>query len=226
MTHDEVIREQAVERYLLGELSEEARAQFEEHYFECPICAADLTAGTQLVDGLRSESNYAAHPARNLQAVPKRTFSFWTRPWLVPALAASLLVIAYQNVLQVPHLRKQAAVAQAPAIASNVILANIDARGASTPSVIAPAHGSFLLSVDIPSRPDYTSYICALYNASGRQLWQLPITAQQAENTVSLVVPTDKAAPDTNELRVLGTPSGGGAAVEVGRYRFDLQISR
>lgn len=226
MTHDEAIREHAAERYLLGELSEDTRTQFEEHFFDCTICAADITAGTQLVDALRIESSYAASPVRELPVVPRRT-SFWTRPWLVPALAACVLVIAYQNILQLPHLRRQAAVAQAPAVASNVILANIDARGASMPTVTAPAHGSFLLSVDIPSRPEYTSYICALYNASGEELWQIPVTAQQALNTVSLVVPTDKAAPNGNELRVLGVPPSGGAApVELGRYRFDLQVSR
>lgn len=226
MTHDEAIREQATERYLLGELSEDARAQFEEHLFDCTTCAADITAGVQLVDALRLEDSYAGSSAREIHLVPKRT-SMWARPWLVPALAASLLVIAYQNTLQVPHLRKQAAIAQTPAVAANVVLANIDARGSSTPTVIAPAHGSFLLSVDIPSRAEYASYICALYNASGHRLWQVPVTAQQAENTVSLVVPTGKAAPNANELRVLGVPpSASGAPVEVGRYRFDLQISR
>jgi hypothetical protein len=226
MTHEEAIREQAAEQYLLGELSEEARAQFEEHFFDCTICAADIAAGAQLVDALRVEGSYAGPAPRQMHLVPKRT-SPWMRPWLVPALAASLLVIAYQNVLELPHLRRQAAVAQTPAVASNVVLANISARGASSPTLVAPAHGSFLLSVDIPSSSEYTSYICALYNASGDRLWQVPVTAQQAENTVSLIVPTDKAAPDGNELRVLGVPHyGGGAPVEVGRYRFDLQISR
>jgi hypothetical protein len=108
---------------------------------------------------------------------------------------------------------------------NNVILANIDARGGDIQQLAAPALGSFLISVDIPSKTDYSSYLCLLYNASGEQLWQVPITAQQAENTVSLRVPTDKAAGGTNELRVLGVPSTGESPVEVGRYRFNLQIS-
>jgi hypothetical protein len=92
--------------------------------------------------------------------------------------------------------------------------------------VVAPALGSFLLSVDIPSKGDYASYICLLYNSSGERLWQMPITAQQAENTVSLRVPTEKAASGANELRVLGVPAAAGSPVEVGRYRFSLQISQ
>ena len=118
------------------------------------------------------------------------------------------------------------AVAQAPAVLNNVVLANIDARGTDIPKITAPAHGSFLISVDVPSKAEYVSYICSLYNASGEQLWQMPISAQQAENTVSLRVPTDKAANGANELRVLGLPAAGGSPVEVGRYRFVLQISQ
>ena len=92
------------------------------------------------------------------------------------------------------------------------------------PNLTAPAHGSFRISVDVSSKAEYASYLCALYNASGEQRWQVPITAQQAENTVSLRVPTDKTANGTNELRILGIPSTGGSPVEVGRYRSTRQI--
>jgi hypothetical protein len=222
MNHTEAIREQAVERYLLGELPDEARARFEEHLFDCALCAADLKDGTLFVDALRSDPQLTAVPHREIHVVGKRHPVSWVRPWLVPALAACLLVIAYQNILVLPGLRHSVAVTQAPAVMNNVTLANIDARGADLPKLTAPAHGSFLISVDVPSKAEYASYLCALYNASGERLWQMPITAQQAENTVSLRVPTDKAANGANELRVLGIRSTGGSPVEVGRYRFTL----
>ncbi len=225
MNHDEAIREQSVERYLLGELAEDARARFEDHFFDCTICASELKTEALFVDTLRADRQPAGAPKPDLRIVPKRTAP-WLRPWLVPALAASLLVVAYQNVLVLPAMRRAAAAYQAPAVMNNVILANIDARGGDIPKVVSPALGSFLLSVDIPSKGDYASYICLLYNASGEQLWQMPITAQQAENTVSLRVPTEKAATGTNELRVLGVPAAGGSPVEVGQYRFSLQITQ
>ncbi|HTF72158.1 MAG TPA: hypothetical protein VK638_56765 [Edaphobacter sp.] len=224
MNHDQAIREQAVERYLLGELAEDARARFEDHFFDCTICASELKTEALFVDTLRSDRQLAGASKSDLRIVPKRTAP-WLRPWLVPALAASLLVVAYQNILVLPAMRRAAAVSQAPAVMNNVVLANIDARGGDIPKVVAPALGSFLLSVDIPSKGDYASYICLLYNSSGEQLWQMPITVQQAENTVSLRVPTEKAANGTNELRVLGVPVAGGSPAEVGRYRFNLQIS-
>jgi hypothetical protein len=226
MNHDQAIREQAVERYLLGELPEDARASFEEHFFDCALCAADLKDGSVFVDALRLDQQPAASPQPNIHLVAKRNPPRWLRPWLVPALAASLLVVAYQNILVLPGLRHTVAVAQAPAVMNNVVLANIDARGADIPKLTASGHGSFLISVDVPSKPEYATYICALYNASGEQLWQIPVTAQQAENTVSLRVPTDKAVVGANELRVLGVPAAGGSPVDLGRYRFTLQISQ
>jgi hypothetical protein len=225
MNHDEAVREQAVERYILGELAQDVRARFEEHFFDCAICAADLKTGALFVDALRADRQPAGSSTPDLRIVPKRTAP-WLRPWLAPALAASLLVVAYQNILVLPAMRRAANVAQTPAVMNNVVLANIDARGGDIPKVVAPALGSFLLSVDIPSKGDYASYICLLYNASGDRLWQMPITVQQVENTVSLRVPTDRAASGANELRILGVPAAGGSPVEVGRYRFNLQISQ
>ena len=224
MNHDQAIREQAVERYLLGELAEDARARFEEHFFDCTICASELKTEALFVDTLRTDRQAERPSKPDIHLVPKRTAP-WLRPWLAPALAASLLVVAYQNLMVLPAMRQAAAVAQAPAVMNNVILANIDARGGDIPNVVAPPLGSFLVSVDIPSKADYASYICLLYNSSGEQLWQMPLTTQQVENTVSLRVPTNKAVSGTNELRVLGIPSAGGSPVELGRYRFNLQIS-
>ncbi len=226
MNHDEAIRELAVERFLLGELADDARARFEEHFFDCAICAADLKSGAMFVEALRTEPQPAASPQRRMHVVAKRAPSAWLRPWLVPALAASLLVIAYQNILVLPGMRRATTAAQSPALMNNIVLANIDARGSDVPKLAAPAHGAFVISLDIPTKADDASYICSLYNASGERLWQMPVPARQAENTVFLRVPTDKAVSGQNELRVFGVPASGGAPTEVGRYRFNLQISQ
>ena len=115
MNHDEAIREQTVERYLLGELPEDARALFEEHFFDCAMCASDLKNGAAFVDALRADPQPVASPQRSIRLVAKRTPAAWLRPWLVPALAASLLLVAYQNILVLPGMRRAAAVAPAPA---------------------------------------------------------------------------------------------------------------
>ena len=45
MEHEEAERTQAADRYLLDELSPEAREEFEEHYFGCAACADEVRTG-------------------------------------------------------------------------------------------------------------------------------------------------------------------------------------
>ena len=49
MKHEDALRTSAVERYLLDQMVEDERAIFEEHYFDCRVCAADITEGTRLM---------------------------------------------------------------------------------------------------------------------------------------------------------------------------------
>jgi anti-sigma factor RsiW len=86
MNHDDAIREQAVERYLLGELAEDARVRFEEHFFDCTVCASELTTGTLFVDALRTDRQAAAPSRPDLRIVPKRT-----APWPIRTSWYSLL---------------------------------------------------------------------------------------------------------------------------------------
>jgi anti-sigma factor RsiW len=85
MDHGEAARKLAVEQYLLGEMSEAERQEFEEHFFACSDCAESLQAGVALVGNARavlSESNAFA-PARE----GKRWWPFGVGWGLAPAAA-------------------------------------------------------------------------------------------------------------------------------------------
>lgn len=83
MKHEDAIRTEAVERYLIGEMTDDEREIFEEHYFDCPVCAADVTDGTRMMVAGRV---VAAEDPRtwNVVSMPKRF------QWLPAAAAASL----------------------------------------------------------------------------------------------------------------------------------------
>ena len=55
MGHEEAENDNAVEGYLLNELTEDQRARFEEHYFQCPICADAILVGQSLIEGIRQK---------------------------------------------------------------------------------------------------------------------------------------------------------------------------
>jgi hypothetical protein len=137
------------------------------------------------------------------------------------------LILIYQNAFVLPAMRRQVARADAPEVLNSLVLANINARGEAVPEIVAPPAGSVLIAVDIPPEAGFSGYICSLYGPSGSMLWQVHVSLQQAENTVSLRVPTQKEAEGTNILVVRGIPAtGNGAPVEVGRYRFSLRAQQ
>ena len=66
MDHTAVVREKTTERYLLNELDPEVRDEFEEHYFDCPECAQDVSAAATFVEQSKSrpggKAGASAHP--------------------------------------------------------------------------------------------------------------------------------------------------------------------
>jgi len=60
MDHNEALRLQAAEKYVLGELPPPLRDEFEEHFFDCQECALDVTATAGFVNNVRNVSRFAA----------------------------------------------------------------------------------------------------------------------------------------------------------------------
>jgi anti-sigma factor RsiW len=53
MDHIEAVRLQAAEMYLLGELPNSQREEYEEHYFDCADCAEDIMDAVAFMEGAR-----------------------------------------------------------------------------------------------------------------------------------------------------------------------------
>jgi hypothetical protein len=85
MKHKDAIRDNAVERYLLGEMTADQRGIFENHYFDCPVCAADVTDGTRMMIAAR---DVAGEDPDTWNVVPI------PRPFWVPATVAASLAFA------------------------------------------------------------------------------------------------------------------------------------
>jgi len=54
MDHLQAMNTLAAERYLLEEMTDAERDEFERHFFSCTDCAEDLRAGAVMLDGARS----------------------------------------------------------------------------------------------------------------------------------------------------------------------------
>ncbi len=99
MDHEAAVRTAAVERYYLGEMNDQERDAFEEHYFSCPICAEAVRTAEALIRDMKDVLR-----ERALQSRRRWWFSL---PAMIPAGAALVMaaVVAYQNVAVLPALK-------------------------------------------------------------------------------------------------------------------------
>ena len=196
MDHNGAIRLQAAVKYVLGELSQAQRDEYEEHYFDCAECAVDIKALATFADTAREVMRQ--EKANNLALAPGAARPAWLR-WLqpvvaVPAFAALLLIIAYQNIVTIPKARNTSSRAVAEVYGHSFLLQPSDTRGGreaavnKTPLEIRPSEG-FLLQLDFIPSATFPAYLCQLQDASGRVLQQLSVPAEKAKKELHLPVP-------------------------------------
>jgi hypothetical protein len=230
MNHQDALREMAVERYLLGELSGESLDSFEEHLFECPECTMDVRAGATFIDGARAELGSPRRVAVPVVKSTRRWTSWFASPWILgPALAACMLVLGVQTFVVQPRRLVEVARAQTPAVLNPLVLANAGARGDSMPEVVAPEHGSFVVSLDVPTNGGFSGYRCSLTGADGSVVWQTTVSPEQARDALLINVPTDKVKEGLNIFVIQGLPADGGSGgtlEDLAKYRFRVRIQR
>ncbi len=220
MDHHQATQLAAVEKYLLEELPPELRDEFEEHFFDCQDCATDLGATAGFIDAAKRE--FKVNPAKPapVSGSKSRLVSLWPSALVWSALAASLLVIAYQNVIVYPHFKTEIAELKAPEILPQVSLVGGNSRGGQVPVGTVGSGQPFLLLVDIPAEDRFSSYTCLLYSPSGSLAWRVEVSPQQAKDTVSIRVPSVGQGSGEYTMTVQGNMAG--SAVDLAHYRFSL----
>src|SRR5258708_23654269 len=198
MDHNEAIQLQAAVKYVLGELSAVQREEYEEHYFDCAECAIDLKAAAAFVDTTREVLRQEKASSFAKDPVPARGGWFsWLRPIVaVPAFAALLLVVAYQNIFTIPRAKEAATQRAAQLFTSSFSLQMANTRGGNAVKVQIHPAASFALEFDLTPSPTFESYVCQIQDESARSVLQASIPGSSANKEANPLVPTDLARPD------------------------------
>ena len=233
MDHGEALQMMAAERYLLDELAPEERDAFELHMFGCHECALDVRAGAafmneakvQLIEMEPRASSDPASPAPSPESKKKRWSFLWQPAFAMPAFAALLAVIAYQNFSAIPSLRKAAT--EPRILYSNPI--HIGTRGTAHSSVQANRTDGLALSLDLPQSSNYSALVFELYDPNGKRFWTRTLSrsnsAEEDGGIVSLVIPGSGMLPGSYTLAIFGvTPQSG--RVEIDRRVLDVQFDK
>jgi hypothetical protein len=231
MDHNEAIQLQAAVKYVLGELSPVQREEYEEHYFDCAECAVDLKVLATFADTTREVLRQERGNSFARDAAPAREGWFrWLQPIVaVPAFAALLLIIAFQNTVTIPQAREEAASG-----AAQLFVSSRSPKMAVTRGSDDVAKYSVRPNESLPLKFDFTpstsahAYVCQLQDESGRSLLQLRVPGSFANKELNLVIPANRIKPGKYTLFFTGDPDAKGqpAKAEVLRLTFAIEFLR
>jgi hypothetical protein len=226
MEHREAVELMATARYLLGELTSDQREAFEAHFFDCYECALDVRAEAAFIQEAKAQLPFMAAetpaPVR-VKPAPKRLEWFgWLKPtWAVPAFAALLVVIGYQNLATIPGLRSAA---EAPRVAPWATMHVGTRAGAHTPVVADHKSGAVVLIDDLPTDGTDASIAFALEDPQGRQIWTQTVKAPAAgDAAMSLTIPGKGLQEGAYTLTISGITSQG-SRTQLDRRILDVRF--
>ena len=227
MDHSQAVSLKATEQYLLGELSGNVREEFEEHFMSCAECAREVRSGAAFIESAREVLRSEA-PAR-ARAVPSSAggagwLAGFFRPAIVaPVFAILVAIVVYQG-LKIPRLESSLSTAEAPRALTSFSLINANSRGGGAGTFIARAGQPFALYVDIPPQPAFPAYEIEVRGENGEAELAISVSAEEAKNTVQVLVPGARLKAGSYQLVVLGSSgANGGSGAEVTRYPFALE---
>jgi hypothetical protein len=225
MDHAEATRTGATERYLLGELSDDDRLAYEEHFFECLECAEDVKAGATFVVNTREVLNEPSGRPASVR-FPRRGWAGLFLP--LPAGVAAALVLcagllAYQSLVVVPRLHRQAAEADAPQAVRSVFLTI--SRSDAQVVTVSPRDRRVELRLSGKADRAYPQYRVDVQDAKGTVVLTTVAPVPPPEEELQVLLPVHRLSPGAYVVVLAGLDPTGGRIVapDLARYPFTLQ---
>lgn len=159
MDHNEALKSEAVERYILNEMSDGERDRFEEHYFDCRECGADVLAGERLMANGRAV-------VREPVVVPFPPRPWW-KSWTPAAAAAMLLAVNVGFVVTRLGVPLRASGPTSEIVQAQPVHVGMN-RDAGQPPYELRAGVTNALVVNILPDPQFVSYELRLLDRAGK----------------------------------------------------------
>ncbi len=231
MDHAEAIKQKAAEKYFLGEMTPNERESYEEHYFECRECAADVKSTATLMYNAREifRTEFASQAARASRRSESGGWFAWMRPaYAMAAVAVLVLVVGYQNLVTIPNAKRRGMETMVQPLTSYSLVTS-GSRGGSDLTFNVRPNAPFGIYVDIPANPKFSSYVADIQTESGASRFHINLSPEQAKETVQLLIPASVLASGRYNLVIRGTTDTAGqtgTGEEIARYPFSLQYNQ
>lgn len=184
MDHETALERKACERYVLGELSEQERDEFEEHFFSCPECAQDVRAAAALIANMKA----VFRETRGIPAPAPRLFQWPAMSrWLAVSAAVNVVLLVSLGSLVLKVTRRPPGLT-APRFYETFVIPGT-ARSPSSPGVIACSE---LCGLTFELDPDRTfqQYRYEIFDSNGsRQMQGFLPAPRNSDADLHLILP-------------------------------------
>jgi anti-sigma factor RsiW len=217
MTHEQALDGLASERYLLDEMTEDERFEFEAHFFDCIECAEDVKRGDMIRQEVRRAGSVRTSRADSGRPAVILTSAKWWRkpmvaaPWAVAATLA--LVTGYQSLVTVPGLRG----AVGPQSIEPVMLRGAT-RGATTTVSIASGQRFVVLSADLMNAPQSSALTYEILDSNRTAVASGPSAVPASGVPLMLLIPVAELQPAGRYSLVLRDTE----KTVIGEYEFEV----
>ena len=226
MDHAEAIAKGAVERYQLGELSENEIDEFETHFFECTHCAEELRAAAifeenakaVFLENSRSAAGAGEPRVKYEQARVSWWALFWRNPWsAVPAaaVAALLCVVVYQA-----RMMKQTLAPQAMA---SYVLPSLS-RGDERVLAVPKNDKFYALYMDPAWQESYPEYLCTVQDEKGSTWLTVRVAAPPLDKPLQILMPRNQLPSGRYKVIVRNANAAGKPETELAQYSLILKL--
>lgn len=196
MEHAYAAESRLPEQYLLGELNDAEAEEFEEHYFDCRVCADDVRDGMRLLDGGRELARRDPAPVVPMAGRRRQAWLQAAAAVVVLVGAATIAMVAGRD--GAPSLE----------VAQPLSLLMSEARGAAANDVTLRSGEPLVIYVDIPADRSFAAYDLRVRGGGSNDVASTRISGEQARDTLNLLL--RELQPGTYEVIVEGIDDGGG----------------
>jgi hypothetical protein len=241
VTHPEIEDREIVESYLQGKLSDVDSQAFEEHYFVCEECFAEVRAAGKFIAGIRQ----AAETGLLAESIPSRTppRRVWRPAFGFAWAAAAVLILttAWVALFELPkgrreleqqramveaergrrhEVERQLAMVRPPAAEGNLPLAVLEASRASQANEVTmpPGASQLILWIELSPQVRFSSYRLQIRDQAGNTLETVDGLRKNAQSALAASVPASRLPVGTYTVLLHG--AGPGEGVLVAEYRL------
>jgi hypothetical protein len=213
MSHEEAITNQVAASYLLGDLSAAERDAFEEHYFDCRVCAEDVRAGAAM---------FAT--GREVAANAEEVRRFRPLKWAASGAAAAALtmVVGYQSVI-IPRVQSLAAPPVMEVMRPTPLVPGAT-RGEQNEEQVIRFTGDEPVALyrEIPPESPFPRYQFQLRTAAGKVLVTSDVPPELAAGADPIPLKVHRLPAGRYVLAILGVRKEGNRT-EIDRWRVVVQ---